>query len=126
MGKLAEKDNYVAVFKGSIVLLTLALIALSQLSTISSIEKDALKSKFATEMELGVLIEDFENYKCDVKTKAYVDCKLSKTQLSTVDSFAKIILQVYRFAIYLGGILLSLSICGYFQSTRNEFNRTET
>ena len=50
MGKLAEKDNYVAVFKGSIVLLTLALIALSQLSTISSIEKDALKSKFATEM----------------------------------------------------------------------------
>jgi len=120
--QLTDKEHYSAVFKASIVLITLALISLTQLSNVANIEKEALKAQYSTEKALGEKIEDFNSYKCVVSSKSYVDCKFAKAQLATVKSSSNLILQVYRVAILLGGLLLGLAICGYFQSSLNEFN----
>ena len=121
--KIKQRDHYAALFKGSMVLLTLSLIVLNQLSTINSIETEALKSKFSAEMKLGKIIENFDDYECKIKTKSYVDCKLAKAQFSTLNSSVKMILQIFQFSIYLAGITLGLSICGYISSVIDEFSQ---
>jgi len=123
ISKIQQRDHYTALFKGSMVLLTLSLIVLNQLSTINTIETEALKSKFSTEMQIGKKIENFEDYQCKIKTKSYVDCKIAKTQFLTLNSSVKMILQIFQLSIYLAGITLGLSICGYMSSVFDEFSK---
>ena len=121
--KIKQKDHYTGLFKGSMVLLTLSLIVLSQLSSISAIETNALKSQFSAEMKLGKIIENFDDYECEIKTKAYADCKLAKAQFTTLNSSVKIVLQIFQLSIYLAAVILGLSICGYFSATIDEFHK---
>ncbi|WP_143475923.1 hypothetical protein [Pseudoalteromonas sp. EB27] len=124
--EITSKQGYTALFKAFVVITTVYLVSIIQVTNIIlPIEADAYKLKFTVEKELKKSIE-FDSLVCKIETKSYADCKLAKYKYELSNSSIGA-LDVFQELLYLLAYVTGLlSVVGFIcypyttKSTKSE------
>ena len=112
-GVFSER-GYSGLFKGGVVLLGVALLAMSQVGTFLY-DKDlaAHKAKYTLEMSVNQKIEDID---CNRLGKLQLYCKVTKHEMEAFHSSLKLLQMVTLIAMWSGVILCGFSLLGFLFS----------
>ncbi|WP_407332122.1 hypothetical protein [Enterovibrio sp. 27052020O] len=111
---ITSERNQISLFKGSVALATLYLVATIQvINTTLPIEKSAYELKFAVEYSLKKEFKTFENMECHVEHISFKDCKLAKYQHNLSTAAVEALISFQKSVLQLAITLLTLSVFGF-------------
>lgn len=111
IASLCAEKGYVALFKAGIMLLGIALLAMSQ-AGVFLYDKDitAHKAKFTLEMTLKQPLEKIDCFKLLTQQ---LDCAMAKHEIQALNSSLELLDMIVRRSFWFGVLLASLSCIGF-------------